>query len=558
MRARRCLRVGSATSMSEPLLMVSTASQWLGPARMARALAKADFEVSLLAPADSLAAKSRYVAKRRMLAGNAIPMEWLQSLIAAVDDTCARLLVPCDEMAIRLLFALVLEPPPDLPSATRLRLEALIRTSLGDPAFYQISIDKTCCRLRPKRWGSACRRTRWPTASTRRSPAPRSLGYPLVLKRRFGFAGEGVAIVTDADDLVRQGQSLLSPDQLDLGQRHPRQLLVQSFIRGAYHSQALAPWQGKPLARFAWERQVATLPCKGQTSVLRFVRSAESAAYAETLCNAFGISGFCNVQFVLDENGRAHLLEINRRIVTHMHMGERVGADLAAAMARQLRGLPPAPRTEPPWNQAQRRHLPARMAARSAQPVAARIPVRRAVGRSRADQGHAGDAALKRADGHRRGRGSIAPSSTARRCASPATSWASSSCAAIAADELAAMITETEAYKGPRDRAAHAFGGRRTARVEPLYARRRHRLCLPGVRDALAAQFQHGRRRNPGGRADPRRSCRPMTQSEHWYRGRAASLPIFAIDRRLDHVDVTQSRSCGSRTAASAFRRGAS
>ena len=36
--------------------------------------------------------------------------------------------------------------------------------------------------------------------------------------------------------------------------------------------------------------------------------------------------------------------------------------------------------------------------------------------------------------------------------------------------QLAAMITEVEAYRGPRDRASHAFGGRRTARVEPLYA----------------------------------------------------------------------------------------
>lgn len=34
---------------------------------------------------------------------------------------------------------------------------------------------------------------------------------------------------------------------------------------------------------------------------------------------------------------------------------------------------------------------------------------------------------------------------------------------------IAAMITEVEAYKGPKDRASHAFGGRRTARVEPLY-----------------------------------------------------------------------------------------
>jgi len=34
---------------------------------------------------------------------------------------------------------------------------------------------------------------------------------------------------------------------------------------------------------------------------------------------------------------------------------------------------------------------------------------------------------------------------------------------------LRAMITEVEAYKGPRDRAAHSYGGRRTQRVEPLY-----------------------------------------------------------------------------------------
>lgn len=35
--------------------------------------------------------------------------------------------------------------------------------------------------------------------------------------------------------------------------------------------------------------------------------------------------------------------------------------------------------------------------------------------------------------------------------------------------ELSGMITEVEAYRGPRDRASHAYGGRRTTRVEPLY-----------------------------------------------------------------------------------------
>lgn len=36
---------------------------------------------------------------------------------------------------------------------------------------------------------------------------------------------------------------------------------------------------------------------------------------------------------------------------------------------------------------------------------------------------------------------------------------------------LAGRIVETEAYVGVEDRASHAFGGRRTARTEPMYAR---------------------------------------------------------------------------------------
>jgi DNA-3-methyladenine glycosylase len=37
-----------------------------------------------------------------------------------------------------------------------------------------------------------------------------------------------------------------------------------------------------------------------------------------------------------------------------------------------------------------------------------------------------------------------------------------------------ARIVETEAYLGAGDRAAHSFGGRRTARVEPMYAEGGH------------------------------------------------------------------------------------
>ena len=36
---------------------------------------------------------------------------------------------------------------------------------------------------------------------------------------------------------------------------------------------------------------------------------------------------------------------------------------------------------------------------------------------------------------------------------------------------VAGLIVETEAYMGPEDKASHAFGGRRTARTEMMYAR---------------------------------------------------------------------------------------
>jgi DNA-3-methyladenine glycosylase len=41
---------------------------------------------------------------------------------------------------------------------------------------------------------------------------------------------------------------------------------------------------------------------------------------------------------------------------------------------------------------------------------------------------------------------------------------------AIGGRRTAALIVETEAYAGITDRASHAWGGRRTARTEPMYA----------------------------------------------------------------------------------------
>lgn len=306
---------------------------------MPRVLAKAGFDVALLTPRGSLAEKSRYVSHLGVLATETTPMAWLLSLVRMIDSVSPFMLVPCDEMAIRLLFSIALDPPPALSPELRTRLTRLIEQSLGDPGLYEVSIDKTLLPAAAEAIGVPVPRYAIATDTASALEHAARLGYPVVLKRRFGFAGEGVAIVNVPGDLAADARRLLRAHQLDLGEVRQPRLLVQKFISGPYHSQALVAIRGKPLASFAWERFVATQSVKGQTSVLKFIDSPQTKTFSEALCRNLAMSGFFNVQFVLDENsGEAHLLEINRRIVTHMHLGERAGSDLGVALHDTLDG----------------------------------------------------------------------------------------------------------------------------------------------------------------------------------------------------------------------------
>ena len=129
--------------MNPRVLLVSTASRGLGTARMPRSLARAGFDVALLAPRGSLALHSRFVGRSCVLRDESTPMAWLMSLVAMITELEPRLVVPCDEVAIRLLFELVRNPPRHLGSRAGTRVMELVRESLGDPAHYETSIDKT-------------------------------------------------------------------------------------------------------------------------------------------------------------------------------------------------------------------------------------------------------------------------------------------------------------------------------------------------------------------------------------------------------------------------------
>lgn len=114
---------------------------------------------------------------------------------------------------------------------------------------------------------------------------------------------------------------------------------------------------------------------------------------------------------------------------------------------------------------------------------------------------------------------------------------------------LAGVIVETEAYLGPRDRAAHSYGGRRTARNESMY--------LPGGHAYVYFTYgmHHCMNVVAGEADDPAavliRALEPIEGVEHMRMNRPAArrdtdlcsgpgklCQAMRIDRALDGVDL--------------------
>jgi predicted ATP-grasp superfamily ATP-dependent carboligase len=327
--------------MNRKLLLVSTASRWLGTARMPRSLARAGFQVFLLAPRDSLALASRFVARSVVLRDGATPMQWLLSLVAMINDVQPNVVVPCDEVAIRLLFELVRNPPHHLDSETGRNVTTLLRRSLGDPAHYETSIDKTLLPGAATALGVPVPRHAIAHSVNEAAQRATELGYPMVLKRRYGFATQGVAIIRQPSEVRPAAARLLRPMQLDLGVDRPPALLVQAFVDGPMQSQTMVAFDGVPLAGFSRQREVVFAADKGASAVVRLLKVPRIRDFTERMCRAFGMSGFFSVQYIAPPDGAEPvLLEINRRIVTFMHTDEQCGVDLCGALFHRLAGVP--------------------------------------------------------------------------------------------------------------------------------------------------------------------------------------------------------------------------
>ena len=323
--------------MKASALLLSTATHWFAQARMPRCLAMAGFEVSILAPRGSLGEKSAFVKYIGHLPDNANVDQWIHAFAATVKATAPTLLLPCDDVAFRLLTMLVLSPPRMLRSTLQLELSALIVASLGAPAFYRTSVDKTLLSPAAETFG-----VRVPpymvTDQLREAEAfTATHGYPIVVKRGHSTAGHGVEICANPEELSQAFVTLRRPDKTGLADSDDGRLLVQAHVAGKIQYYAGVAWKGALISGAAVEK-LAGEP-KGPSTVSRYFRSDALRDASVRLAQGFGMSGIFAPEFAIDaRTGEPYLLELNRRMTHGTHRGAAINVDPALALIAAMSG----------------------------------------------------------------------------------------------------------------------------------------------------------------------------------------------------------------------------
>jgi hypothetical protein len=251
--------------------------------------------------------------------------------------TSPQLVIPCDDTAFRLMQQLAIAPPDGMQPVLHLQLAKLIVDSLGDPAHYRASVDKTLLCQAAEAAGVRVPPYAVISAAAEATPFAALHGWPLVLKRSHSSAGEGVAICRDADAVAREFGRLMQSQTLSLDDSDSRRLLVQAYIPGRTRYFAGTAWRGSLLCGYAVDKLAGE--AQGAASVVRYFHSPELQNSASTLAAAFGATGIFAPEYIVHEHtGEAYLVEINRRITPGTHRGGFINVSTGAAFFAAIQG----------------------------------------------------------------------------------------------------------------------------------------------------------------------------------------------------------------------------
>ena len=309
------------------ILFVSLSDD-VGSDRIVSALGQQGAACAVLGLSGSFPSLSRFVEERfglpRVLGAWGATFGLRRRLSTAVRRWQPTHVVPLDEFAALALRTLALD------LATPLHLRVLLTRSFGAPEGYR----------------AACHR--WPlmqVATEAGVPIPRSaaagqhseLQYPLVVKRDHSSGSGGVMVArnaAEAEAAIRQAgrkHRLKTFMARAAGFDHGTEpILVQEFVDGTLAMHTVVTDAGRVVDGFSCVA-VKSHPEKRSSTILQWIENAAMDESVRKLVAALGCSGFVSFDFIVDDQARPWLLEMNPRPIGSTHLGQVFGHDLAHA-----------------------------------------------------------------------------------------------------------------------------------------------------------------------------------------------------------------------------------
>ena len=309
-------------------ILVASTNWWPLAARLAAAFGGSGAHVGVICPRGSplLSVSSvREVFKYAALS----PMEALAGAMRAMKPD---IVVPCDDRALAHLHAL----HAALPASDGLR--QLIERSLGDPAGYAAVRSRSRALELAARDGSlepASRELRSET-DVRDWCANRPL-LRAVIKADGTWGGAGVEMVDSLTSALAAFRRMSRPlatwrvAKFLLSNRDPFPLrgwldrtrpgvIGQDFVNGGAANIMAACRQGEVLASVS---AVALETAKdfGAATIVRLISHPEMETVAARLVRRLGMSGFCGIDFILEDGStKAFMIELNPRATQLGHL----------------------------------------------------------------------------------------------------------------------------------------------------------------------------------------------------------------------------------------------
>lgn len=334
------------------VLVVSLVNHWPVAARMATRFALAGCRVAAIYPSKSHPlACVRSVTEHHAFS----TIHPHDSLLRAIVSSAAEVIVPCDDLAVRLLHVLHAAAPATPEGA---RTAEVIKRSLGDPTAYLVVGSRHEIQTAARSAGLAAAESFAIGKTSKLEALAQTLPFPWVLKADHNSGGAGMRIVQSLAQARRFIE--LASASPNLG-KVLKQLIVNGNrapltewlhdLKYPLSAQRLAPGQAARTVTACWQGEVLAAisvtalagdALGGVAAHVRILENEQMEQAARRMAQGLGLSGFHGFDFMLEpESGRATLVEMNGYCMQPCHLNAGPGRDLVGAFVERWSGEPP-------------------------------------------------------------------------------------------------------------------------------------------------------------------------------------------------------------------------